>query len=158
PHGVQYLTDPKKWPVGSKLVTWVKLDPKVPPKSLVALVKADGRWIHAAGWGGADFAKVRGGNAMSFWFLRTFYRHARGFLGWGHKVRGQALELIPEKVAAMGELPKAGEWMKLEVPLDKIGAVDKLLDGVGFLHDGGRILWAKTVLVGPDGAETVVFG
>jgi hypothetical protein len=158
PHGVQYLADPRRWPAGSRLVTWVKVDAKSLPKSLVALVKADGRWIHAAGWGGADFAKVRSDNAMSFWFLRTFYRHARGFLGWGDKVPAQALELIPEKVAAIGDLPKAGEWVKLEIPLEKIGAVGQLVDGVGFLHDGGHVGWAKTVLVAPDGKETVVFG
>jgi hypothetical protein len=158
PHGIQYLIDPKKWPAGSKLVTWAKIDPKNPPKSLVAVVKGEGRWTHAAGWGAADFTKVRTDNAASFWFLRTFYRHARGFLGWGDKVPAQALELIPDKPAAMGELPKAGEWVKLEVPLDTIGAANKLIDGVGFLHDGGRVWWAGTVLVTPDGKETVVFG
>ena len=34
PHGIQYLVHPKAWPAGSKLVTWVKLDPKARPKSL----------------------------------------------------------------------------------------------------------------------------
>ena len=95
PHGIQYLVNPQKWPAGTKLVTWVKLDARNPPKSLVALAKADGRWSHAAGWGAVDFGAIRKDNAASFWFLRTFYRHARGFLGWGDKVSPQALELIP---------------------------------------------------------------
>ena len=158
PHGIQYLPNAQKGPAGSKLVTWAKLDVKNPPKSLVAVVKGDGRWTHAAGWGAADFAKVRSDNATSFWFLRTFYRHARGFLGWGDKVPAQALELIPDKPVAMGDLPKAGEWVKLEIPLEKAGAAGKLVDGVGFLHDGGRVWWTNTVIVTPDGKETVVFG
>src|SRR5207245_5385561 len=56
------------------------------------------------------------------------------------------------------KLPAAGEWVKLEVPLEKIGATGKLLDGVAFLHDGGRAFWAGTILVAPDGKETVVWG
>lgn len=158
PHGTQYLTDPRKWPKGSKLVTWVKLDAKETPKGVVALVKADGRWTHAGAWGRVDLTGVRKDNARAFWFLRTFYRHARGFLGWGDKVSPEALALVPEKAAALGELPKAGEWVKVEVPLETLGAAGKLVDGVGFLHDGGRAWWAKTVLVTPDGKETVVFG
>jgi hypothetical protein len=158
PHGIQNLIHPKKWPAGSKLVTWVKLDAKAPPRNLVALVKADGRWTHAASWGKIDLDALRKDNVRSFWFLRTFYRHARGFLGWGDKVPPYALPFLPSTTTAMGGLPKAGEWVKLEVPLEKIGATDKLLDGVGFLHDGGRVWWARTVLVSPDDKETVVFG
>jgi hypothetical protein len=158
PHGIQYLIDPKKWPAGSKLVTWVKLDAKTPPKSLVALVKADGRWTYAASWGKWDVAAVRANNDRSFWFLRTFYRHARGFLGWGDKVPAYALDYLPAKVESMGELPAVDKWVKIELPLEKIGAAGKLLDGVAFLHEGGRASWAGTILVAPDGKETVVFG
>lgn len=157
PHGIQYFPDPKAWPVGSKLVTWVKLDPKAPPKSLAAVVKADGRWTYAAGWGLFDTIGLRKGD-RAYWFLRTFYRHARGFLGWGDKVPGYALEYIPGAATPMGALPAAGEWVKLEIPLGKIGAASKLVDGVGFVHDGGRAWWAGTKLVAPDGKETVVLG
>src|SRR5262249_12417599 len=94
----------------------------------------------------------------SFWFLRTFYRHARGFLGWSDKVPPHALPLLPTTTTAMGALPEAGKWLKLEVPLEKVGAAGKLLDGVGFLHDGGRVWWARTALVDADGKETVIFG
>src|SRR5205823_7089418 len=133
---------PRKWPAGSTLVTWVKLDAKTPPRNLVVLVKADGRWTHAASWGSFDLAGIRKNNERSFWFLRTFYRHARGFLGWGDKVPAYALDYIPAKADMMGGLPEADRWVKLEVPLEKVGAAGKLLDGVGFLHDGGRVAWA----------------
>src|SRR5450755_2376226 len=80
-----------RWPAGSKLVTWVKLDPKAMPKSLVALVKADGRWTHAAAWGPFDLKAMRADESHAYWFLRTFYRHAHGFLGWSDKVAPFAL-------------------------------------------------------------------
>ncbi|MBM4068983.1 MAG: hypothetical protein FJ271_08580 [Planctomycetes bacterium] len=158
PHGIQYLANSRKWPAGSKLVTWAKLDRKNGPKSLVAFVKGDGRWTHAASWGKFDLPGIRTDNDRAFWFLRTFYRHARGFLGWGNKVEAYALEFLPTQTAAMGDLPAADDWVKLEVPLEKIGAAGKLVDGVGFLHDGGRVWWARTSLMTPDGNETVIFG
>ena len=58
----------------------------------------------------------------------------------------------------LGPLAPVGEWMKLEVPLETLAAAGKLLDGVGFLHDGGRVWWGRTSLVAPDGAETLVWG
>lgn len=82
---------------------------------------------------------MRSDYAKAFWFLRTFYRHARGFLGWGDKVGPEVMQFIPDKVVALGDPPKAGEWVKLELSLEKIGATGKLLDGVAFLHDGGRV-------------------
>ncbi len=158
PHGIQNLIHPKSWTAGSKLVTWVKLDPNSPPKNLTALIKADGRWTHAANWGSFDIASLRTDEVKAYWFLRTFYRHARGFLGWGDKVAPYAREFIPTSATEMGALPTTGEWVKLEVPLDKLGASGKLLDGLAFLHDGGRAWWASTSLVAPDGAETIIFG
>ncbi|NBY03410.1 MAG: hypothetical protein EBQ87_15750 [Planctomycetes bacterium] len=158
PHGVQYLVDPRKYAKGSKLVTWVKLDAKAPPKNLMAFVKADGRWTYAASFGEVDLASLRNNNEKAFWFLRTFYRHARGFLGWGDKVEPYAKEFLPASAATIGNLPPVGDWVKLEIPLEKISAVDKLVDGVAFAHDGGRVWWANTVIVGPDGKESLVFG
>ncbi len=158
PHGINHFVDPKKWPAGSKLVTWVKLDRAATPKGVMALVKADGRWTHAATWGAMDLEGLRSNNERAFWFLRTFYRHARGFLGWGNKVEPYALAYLPSATTPMGAVPGAGEWVKLEVPLERISAADKLLDGVAFVHDGGRAWWARTTLVTPDGRETVVFG
>ncbi len=157
-HGIQYLPDAKSWPKGSKLVQWVMLDPQKSPKGFIILAKADGRWTHAAGWGNNDLTILRKEADTSYWFLNVFYRHAKGFLGWGRDLLPKSLDYIPDKAVAQGDLPKTGAWVKLELPLDKIGATDKLLDGVGFLHDGGRVTWGRTSIVGPDGAETLVWG
>jgi hypothetical protein len=157
-HGIQYLPDARSWPKGSKLVQWVKLDSKAPPKNLVVLAKAEGRWTHAAAWGPVDLAGRRKDAEAAYWFLNTFYRHAKGFLGWGKDLIPAALEYIPEKAVEMGPLPESGKWVRLEIPLEKIDATGKLLDGVAFLHDGGQVSWGHTILVGPDGSETLVWG
>ena len=156
--GIQCVPDPRTWPAGTKLVQAVRLDPQAPPTSLAALVKTEGRWIHAATWGKVDFAAIRGDTDAAYWFLSTFYRHAKGFLAWDKHLVPQAIQYIPEKTADMGAVPAAGEWIKLEVPLDNVGAVGGLLDGVSFLHTGGRIEWGRTSIVAPDGTETVLWG
>lgn len=158
PHGIQNLIHPRAWPAGTKLVTSVKLDSTTPPKNLIALVKADGRWTRAGVWGNWDPSVVRNDNDAAFWFLRTFYRHARGFLGWGDKVAPYALAYLPSEAKTLGNLPKAGEWLELELPLISIGADGKLVDGVAFMHEGGRVLWANTRLLDPEGKEQMIFG
>jgi hypothetical protein len=156
-HGIQYLPDARAWPKGSKLVQWVKLDAATPPQGLLVLLKADGRWTHAASWGKADLAALRQAEP-AYWFLNTFYRHAKGFLGWGKELVPAALEYVPERAADLGALPERGQWVKVEVPLEKVGAAGKLLDGVGFLHADGQVAWGRTLLVDADGAETLVWG
>lgn len=157
-HGLHSLPDARVWPTGAKLVQWVQIDPKSPPRNLVILARGDGRWSHAASWGQFTPDSLRSDPKVAYWFLHSFYRHASGFLGWDDKLVGKALDYMPAKTTDMGVLPAAGEWVKLEVPLDKIDMARKLLDGVAFLHDGGRIWWGATSIVAADGAETVIWG
>jgi hypothetical protein len=118
----------------------------------------DGRWTHAASWGKFDLAALRKQPQQAEWFLRTFYRHASGFLGWDSKLVGKALEYVPAKCPDLGKLPAAGVWVPVEVPLDRVGADGKLLDGVAFLHEGGEVRWGQTSLVTPDGQSHIVWG
>ncbi len=92
------------------------------------------------------------------WFLRAFYRHASGFMGWDDKSTGRCLDYVPGPATEMGPIPAAGKWARLELPLAKIDAGDKLLDGIGFLHTGGRVEWGRTTLASPDGEQHVVRG
>ena len=61
------------------------------------LAKGDGRWTHAATWGKVDLSRLRKDPAAAYWFLNTFYRHAKGFLGWGMDDTGRP---CPPLVAA----------------------------------------------------------
>ncbi|HOK79841.1 MAG TPA: hypothetical protein PK303_03950 [bacterium] len=48
----------------------------------------------------------------------------------------------------MGELPEAGKWIQLLIPVDKI---DKGVEitGIGFYHADGRVLWDYTTIGNP---------
>jgi hypothetical protein len=157
-HGVQYLPHARSWPAGTKLVQWVRLDGKATPANLVILAKTEGRWIHGASWGKFDPVPWSKDPVKAAWFLRGFYRHAYGFLGWGLERLEQSRAHILSKTAPMGAMPEAGQWVRLEVPLDKIGAVDRLLDGVAFAHEGGVVHWGQTSLITPDDKETILWG
>jgi len=155
-HGVQYLPDARAWPGGSRLVQWLRLDASMLPKSLAVLVKADGRWTHVAAWGSFDAAPLR--REKLSWFLRSLYRHAPGFLGWDDALLESAAEYAPASAARQGPLPEAGRWLRLDAALDDIGATNTLVDGMAFLHDGGRVFWGRSSLVGPGGDETILWG
>jgi len=157
-YGIQYLPHAKTWPAGSKLVQWVRLDDKTRPENLVALVKADGRWTHAASWGKFEPADWSKDPDRAMWFLRSFYRHAYGFLGWGGTLLEQGKQYMPQARWSMGDLPKSG-LIALEVPLEKFGITsDMLIDGIGFAHQGGRIEWGETAVVDAAGQKTVIWG
>lgn len=157
-HSIQYLPDARAWPAGSRLRQWVKVDPQAAAKNLVLIAKADGRWIHAASWGRFDAAGFRSDLEKAHWFLRAMYRHASGFLGWDASGTAGCLEYVIGQTLSLGDVPADGDWVRLEVPLDAIGAANQLLDGVAFMHEDGRVWWGRTSIVAPDGRETVVLG
>jgi hypothetical protein len=158
--GIENLPDARVWPAGSKLVQWVKLDPKDAPNGLLVLAKADGRWTAAGQLGAFDLASLRANEEKAHWFLSMFYRNAQGFAfsGWYGKPLPSAMAYIPGTAAALGNLPAAGQWVKLEIPLDALGATGKLLDGTAFLYEAGAASWGRTAIVAPDGAETEIWG
>jgi hypothetical protein len=153
-HGIQYLPGARRFPAGSKVVQWVWLDPKAAPRDLALVAKADGRFTHAAAWGPFALDRFRSGSGLE-WFLRNFYRHANGFLGWGQDLLSQAVPYVPREARAMGALPKPGEWTRLEVSLADIGIAGELVDGIGFIHDGGRVFWGRTTIESGSNTLTV---
>jgi hypothetical protein len=157
-HGIQYLPAARSWPAGTRLVQWVRLDDEAARGGFAVLVKADARFTHAASWGSFGFLTLKINPLTALWFLRTFYRHATGFLGWDLKGLAAALQYVPGRAADMGRAPAAGGWTRIEVELDKLGTVDKLIDGVGFIHARGRIEWGRTAILGPGGRELEVWG
>ncbi len=144
-HGIQYLPDARRYGPGSRVVQWVRLDPLAPPRALSVIVKADGRFTHAAAWGPFDVERFRNGSGLE-WFLHSFYRHADGFLGWGKELLTAALPYVPRQIRVMGALPRPGDWTRLEVNLSDIGIGEELVDGIGFVHDGGKVAWGRTTI------------
>jgi hypothetical protein len=150
---VQYLPGARRFPGASRLTQWVRLDPGLPPLSLAVLVKADGRWTHVGAWGPFDAASLVSDPQRLGWFLRSFYRHAPGFLGWDDMLVRSAAAFALTSAVRMGPLPAPGRWVRLELPLDDVGATGKLVDGVAFWHEDGRVDWGRTAVVS-GGSET----
>jgi hypothetical protein len=157
-HGIQYLPAARSWPAGSRLMQWVRLDDEAARGGFAVLVKANARFTHAASWGSFGLAALRMNPLNGVWFLRTFYRHAIGFLGWDLQGLAAALQYVPGGAVDMGRVPAAGTWARVEIPLERIGAAGRLLDGVGFIHARGRIQWGRTSIVAPGGEELEVWG
>ncbi len=158
-HGIQYLPTARSWPAGSRLVQWVRLDAEAARGGFGILVKANARFTHAASWGSFGLFGLKINPLQAVWFLRTFYRHAIGFLGWDLKGLAAAWQYVPGRAVDLGRAPAAGQWARVELPLDQIGAADKLVDGVGFMHARGRIEWGRTSIIAPGGGgELEVWG
>ena len=157
-HSIQWLPDAQAWSDYAVLEQWVRIDPENPPQNLVVLARCDTRWTKAASWSDFDIGGYRNDLKQAHWFLRAFYRHSSGFMGWDDKLTAKCLQFMPSETVAMGELPARGEWVKLSVPLRKIKADGLLLDGVGFLHEGGRVEWGETSIRVADAVREVVWG
>ncbi len=158
-HGINWLPDSRVWPAGSRLVQWVCFDPAAPPTNVAFVVKADGRWLYGACWGdfNPDFTSDPG---RQEWFLRALHKNVTGFLGWGPTYPLDACRIYTMTNAlAMGSMPSAGVWHRIEIPLSAIGVTTQLIDGVAFIHDErGRAWWSRTSIVEPSGTNTVLFG
>jgi hypothetical protein len=157
-HSIDSFPNVRRWPDGTRLVQWVRLDPQATPRTIALLVRIDGRWESVATWGSFDLDSRRADPLFGYWFLRHFHRNAVGFIGYGGQGLASSLSYLPRREAVMGPLPAAGQWVKLEVPLAALSAVDRPIEGVGFLHDSGRAFWGHTSLVGADGEETTLWG
>ena len=157
-HGIDSFPDARPWKPGTKLVQWVRIDPSDPTRGLALVARTDGRWSAMASWGDAEVEVIPKELPLVYWFLRRFYRNAVGFIGYRGEGAAQSFAHAPDTVHAEGALPPAGTWVKLEAPLADLGAVGKMLDGVGLLQRSGRVFWGRTSLVTPDGSETALWG
>jgi len=62
--------------------------------------------------------------------------------------RAKVDEMIyqPEHFRNLRALPKAGEWVRIEFPAEKVDLVGHLVDGFAYMHRNGRVLWDYTAL------------
>jgi len=157
--GIQYLPRTITVAPGAKLVQWVKLTPGRIPKSLVLMLKTDGRWNAAASWGAFDMAAIRNDKGRAYAFLTSFYKNSSGFVGWDDTLVEKALAYMPERAVDQGPIPASEKWIKLEVPLEKIAREGSVIDGVSCLNSGGApVSWGRTYLAFADGSEQTLIG
>jgi hypothetical protein len=76
---------------------------------------------------------------MMQWHLKAWEQRAY----WGENVIPWGQNFSPSRLP-MGDLPKSGEWVRLEVPASQIGVdAPAVVTGWSFDHVGGQVYWDK---------------
>ncbi len=71
--------------------------------------------------------------------IQFMYKGAWHRASWG----GSDIPFAPNH--PMGDLPKAGEWVRLDIPADKIGITKPgKITGIAFTNFNGKVYWDKT--------------
>ena len=156
-HGIDAFPVPRTWSAQTRLVQSVRIDPAAPPKAIAFSVKTQGRWRSLAGWGAIDAESLKRDLLFGYWFLRSFYPNAVGFIGYEGRGLASALAHLPDRMSRIGELPASDRWTELSVPLADLAAGSEPIEGIGFLQDGGRVYWGDTALVSEAGGRDVVW-
>jgi len=69
------------------------------------------------------------------------YKEHRAF--WGSDIINKGISGTSSR-KNFGTLPEKGKWVRLTVPLEKVGIYDGQIKGMEFLHYGGRLYWDGT--------------
>jgi hypothetical protein len=140
---------------GDLLVQYVYLPQGAPVENLMLMARADGLWRHHAVWGKFDHKGFTESGAR-LWLALDMHPMSWGTLGLGfcgpegHNPRHPALlrdTFTAAQFRRLGELPRAGVWVRLEVPVEKLGLEGKLVDGFAFVSKGAKVWWERTLLV-----------
>ncbi len=171
-HGFRGLSHPELIQKGDKIVQYIWLDPKETPQWVMLAVRGDGRFSHAAVQGKFDYETFRQnyGNIFMYselehstwheinWIMDPpTYDRAVRIMGkkWADDLKKSTdaeREHVDktiyraENFHAFGDLPKAGEWHRIEMDADQLGLTGTLVDGFAYLAKGGRALWDNTAL------------
>jgi hypothetical protein len=106
-------------PAEARIFAYVYIDPKDPPKAIM---------LQLHGTDGTD---------------------------WNHRAVWGDHDSIPfgdrktKQKVSMGKMPKAGEWLRLEFPADKINlAAGDIMNGIALTQFGGTVYWDKVGVIG----------
>ncbi len=98
--------------VGGELSVSVYLDPAAPPKGIMLQwISVEDTWSHRAYWGDASA------------------------IPWAKEDEGSA------KRRRVGDLPTAGEWVRLTVPASVVNLENHSITGWAFAQSGGSVYW-----------------
>jgi hypothetical protein len=172
-HGFRGLPMPELIQKGDKIVQYIRVDPTEKPDWAVLAIRGDGKFIHNAAYGAFDFAKFVAADANMFMFSELnhsvwheayiiaddeTYERSKRIMGAAQakklmkdrydKHRQIVADRIyqPSHFRKSGALPKAGEWVRLEIDAEAVGLVGRLVDGVAYMTGNGRALWDYTAL------------
>ncbi len=148
---------------GDRIVQYVFLPESAKVDCLILMARANGMWRHHAVWGALDHPAFTD-SGVRLWMAKDMHQMAWGSIGLGfcgpegHDPKNPELlkhTFTADQFRRIGDLPKAGAWVRLEVPVEQLGLDGKVVDGFGFVSKGAPVWWKRTLLV-RDGKETVL--
>ncbi|MGZ8228725.1 MAG: hypothetical protein ACXWUS_03665 [Burkholderiales bacterium] len=105
-----------------RLYAWIYLDPDHPPRVLMLQWNVAGSWEHRAYWAAAGDENL---------------------IAWG-------ADGTPSR-RRMGELPPAGQWLRVEVPAEAVAVQDRQANGMAFTLFDGRAAYGPAGRIVADG-------
>lgn len=148
---------------GDRIVQYVHIPAEAKVQHLALMVRGNGAWRHHAVWGDFDHKKFTD-SGVRLWIAKDMHQMSWGtidigFCGpEGHTANHPKLlehTFTAEQYHKLGALPKAGGWVRLEVPVEELGLVGKVVDGFGFVNQGDKMWWERTLIV-HNGQEQVL--
>jgi hypothetical protein len=139
---------------GDKIVQYVDLPKGNKVDCLILMVRADGLWRHHAVWGNFNHQAFTD-SGVRMWLAKDMHQMSWGSLGIGfcgpegHDLKHPMLlkhTFTAPQFHKLGDLPPAGQWVRLEVPVEALGLTGKLVDGFAFISKGSKVWWARTLL------------
>jgi hypothetical protein len=140
---------------GDRLVQYVYLPAGRKVDALILMARGDGQWRYHATWGRFDHPAFTD-SGVRLWMAKDMYQMAWGSLGLGfcgpegHDPKLPVLlrnTFTAPQFHRLGELPPAGTWARLEVPVEALGLDGKLVDGIAFVSKGAKVWWERTLLL-----------
>lgn len=150
---------------GDSLEQTVYVDPAKKPKAVFLVIPGNNDFNHVAYWGDFDHEEFRSKKLDAFLAAECYSMASYG-INWARSkdegfLKYQAEHRFPARAfVRMGDLPEAGQWATVNVPLDKLGLTGKVVDGLMFMTSGnGRAWWGRSSLVHKNGErETLLDG
>jgi hypothetical protein len=148
---------------GDKIVQYVFIPPDAKVENLILMVRGNGMWRHHAVWGQFNHQAFTD-SGVRLWLAKDMHQMGwgsinLGFCGpQGHDPKNPELikaVFTADQFRNLGALPKTGEWVRLEVPVERLGLDGHVVDGFGFISKGGKAWWERTLLM-KNGQEQVL--
>jgi hypothetical protein len=148
---------------GDKLAQYVFVPTGQKVDCLILMARADGLWRHHTVWGSFDHQAFTD-SGVRMWLAKDMHQMSWGSLGIGfcgpegHDLKHPMLlkhTFTAPQFHRLDDLPPAGQWVRLEVPVAALGLEGKLVDGFAFISKGSKVWWERTLLV-RDGKEQVL--
>ena len=143
---------------GTSIAQEVYIPTDKKPQAIFLIVPGNGDFNHVAYWGDFNHDEFRNKKVDAFLAAECYSSSAYG-INW---YRGnidtwpayQAAHRFPASAfVRMGDLPTAGGWIKLTVPLERLNLVGRAIDGLMFMTSGGGEAWWSKSALARDGQE-----